>query len=481
MYQRNARGWIKHLDFIIVDAILLHLIMVGIYGIRYSDWLYKDPAYRRLAVLTLASEFIIFLMFESMHNVMKRGLYSEFIETVRHCLEVFILVMAVLYFTKSTVLYSNTVMIATTVAHIFVGFCSRVYWKWFVAHYRITIGQRKQMLALLDPETAEKSMAMINHRPAENYEIVGIILNGVSDRTVIDGVPVVADVEDAAAFIRQNSVDSIYIDCSITDPKVVKLMDACKQMAIPLHYRVPELFGEGVHFFVERIGGKTVLTSSLNYATMREQITKRIVDILGGTVGSIIALLIMLVLGPFIKKASPGPILFAQERVGLNGRHFKMYKLRSMYLDADEKKQELMKQHQEADSRMFKLENDPRIIGNKILPDGTVKKGIGDFIRRTSLDEFPQFFNVLMGQMSLVGTRPPTVDEWEKYEYHHRARLACKPGITGLWQVSGRSQITDFEEVVKLDTQYIMNWSFGLDIKIILKTIAVVFTRKGAM
>ena len=130
---------------------------------------------------------------------------------------------------------------------------------------------------------------------------------------------------------------------------------------------------------------------------------------------------------------------------------------------------------------MFKLDFDPRIIGNEILPDGTKKTGIGEFIRKTSLDEFGQFYNVLRGDMSLIGTRPPTVDEWEKYEYHHRARLAIKPGITGLWQVSGRSEITDFEEVVRLDTEYITNWSPGLDLKILFKTVGVLFSRKGAM
>ena len=130
---------------------------------------------------------------------------------------------------------------------------------------------------------------------------------------------------------------------------------------------------------------------------------------------------------------------------------------------------------------MFKMDFDPRIIGNEILPDGTKKTGIGEFIRRTSLDEFPQFFNVLKGDMSLVGTRPPTVDEWEKYEYHHRARLAIKPGITGMWQVSGRSEITDFEEVVKLDTKYITEWHLGLDLRILVKTIGVLFSHRGAM
>ena len=191
--------------------------------------------------------------------------------------------------------------------------------------------------------------------------------------------------------------------------------------------------------------------------------------------------ILFLFLAPAIFITSPGPIFFTQERVGRNGKRFRIYKFRSMYMDAEERKKELLKLNQHGDGLMFKMEADPRIIGCKILPDGRVKKGLGNFIRDWSLDEFPQFFNVLKGDMSLVGTRPPTLDEWERYEPHHRARLAVRPGITGLWQVSGRSKITDFEEVVRLDTKYIVDWSMALDLKILLKTVKVVIFRDGAM
>lgn len=233
--------------------------------------------------------------------------------------------------------------------------------------------------------------------------------------------------------------------------------------------------------FVERVGGLTVLTLSNTYATPLQLFAKRAMDIIGGIIGSIFALIVMAIVGPMIKIASPGPVLYRSERIGQNGKRFKMNKIRSMVMDAEAQKEELQSQNRVEDGMMFKIEWDPRVIGNVILPDGTRKTGIGEFIRRTSLDEFPQFFNVLKGEMSLVGTRPPTPDEWEKYAFHHRARLATKPGITGLWQISGRSEIKDFEEVVKLDTDYIQNWSIGKDIKIIFKTIAAVITRKGAM
>ena len=224
-----------------------------------------------------------------------------------------------------------------------------------------------------------------------------------------------------------------------------------------------------------------MLTTSISYAPPLQQFVKRAMDIAGGAAGCLITFLLFLFLGPAIFLASPGPVFFTQERVGRNGKRFKIYKFRSMYLDAEERKAELMAKNRHSDGLMFKMEADPRIIGTKILPDGRVKKGLGNYMRDLSLDEFPQFLNVLKGDMSLVGTRPPTVDEWEKYRPHHRARLAVRPGITGLWQVSGRSKITDFEEVVKLDTRYITEWSMGLDMRILLKTVRVVFGKDGAM
>jgi lipopolysaccharide/colanic/teichoic acid biosynthesis glycosyltransferase len=208
---------------------------------------------------------------------------------------------------------------------------------------------------------------------------------------------------------------------------------------------------------------------------------KRGLDIIGGIIGCLLTLVLTVIIGPMIYIKSPGPIFFAQTRVGKNGKQFKMYKFRSMYLDAEERKAELMAENRVGSGLMFKLDYDPRIIGCKRLPDGTVKKGIGNFIRDYSLDEFPQFWNCLKGDISLVGTRPPTVDEWEKYELHHRARLAIKPGITGMWQVSGRSEITDFEQVVELDKKYIREWNFGLDIKLLLMTVKAVISKDGSM
>ena len=231
---------------------------------------------------------------------------------------------------------------------------------------------------------------------------------------------------------------------------------------------------------VSKIGTYRVLTNSLRIVSTRQIICKRAMDILGGIVGCILTGIIFVFIAPIIYFQSPGPIFFKQKRVGQNGKQFYMYKFRSMYMDAEERKKALMEQNKMSDGMMFKIDDDPRIIGSEKKDKNGNPIGIGNFIRRTSLDEFPQFWNVLKGDMSLVGTRPPTLDEWEKYDLHHRVRMSIKPGITGLWQISGRSDITDFEEVVRLDREYIQNWSIWLDLKILFKTVGVVLRHEGA-
>ena len=190
---------------------------------------------------------------------------------------------------------------------------------------------------------------------------------------------------------------------------------------------------------------------------MYSKYLKRFIDFTLALCGIVVLSVPMLLIALMIKVDSKGPVFFKQERVGKNGRIFYIYKFRSMYLDAEERKKELMAQN-EMQGLMFKMENDPRIIGSEKGPG----KGIGNFIRQTSIDELPQFWNILKGDMSLVGTRPPTKNEYEQYDLHHKIRLSMKPGLTGMWQTSGRSEITDFEEVVRLDTEYIANWSLGL-------------------
>jgi exopolysaccharide biosynthesis polyprenyl glycosylphosphotransferase len=194
---------------------------------------------------------------------------------------------------------------------------------------------------------------------------------------------------------------------------------------------------------------------------------KRLFDIAGSLAGLFLLFLAYPFLGIAIKLASPGPVLFTQVRVGRNGKRFLIYKFRSMTADAEELKRNLLDKN-ELTGAIFKMRDDPRVTG------------IGRFMRRFSLDELPQFINVLLGDMSLVGTRPPTPDEVSGYQKWHYRRMSIRPGMTGLWQVSGRNKIQNFNEVVKLDLKYIDSWSIWLDIKILFKTLFVIFQRDAA-
>ena len=481
MYKRNAQGWSRHLDFMLIDMLSLQLALISACMLRLNLFAYSSSLYRMIALCLILIDATVIVLNNSLHDVLKRGAFVETIETIKHCFICFAIVTAFMFATQTGVSYSRIVLFITFILHIFIGYVTRFLWKIAVKKLSANKKPNNNMLVVVSHDNAEEIIDRLLKANPANYNLVGAITLEKTDRETILGVPVVADIENAPEYIVRNWVDSVYIDAPISDERVVDLMDKCTLMAIPTHYHVYNMSRGGIKRFSEKIGGTTVLTTSINYATPLQIAVKRLFDIFAGLIGSLVALLIIAIVGPIIKIKSPGPILFAQERIGKNGKRFKMYKIRSMYLDAEERKKELMDQNRVSDGMMFKLDFDPRIIGNKVLPDGTKKTGIGEFIRKTSLDEFPQFFNVLTGSMSTIGTRPPTTDEYEKYHLHHRARMSVKPGITGMWQVSGRSEITDFEKVVELDTSYIANWSLILDLKILFKTVGVIFARKGAM
>ena len=278
------------------------------------------------------------------------------------------------------------------------------------------------------------------------------------------------DAETAEEYLCREWVDEVFFNLPEEIELPTELINLCEEMGLTVHLRMAKIEDfQNTNRFVQKLAGYMVITSSVNVLSGGQVILKRLMDIAGGVVGCILTGILFLFVAPAIYLKSPGPIFFSQWRIGKNGRKFKIYKFRSMYMDAEEQKKKLMEQNKIKDGMMFKMDDDPRII-----------KGIGHFIRKTSIDEFPQFLNVLKGDMSMVGTRPPTLDEWEKYSPRHRIRMATKPGLTGMWQVSGRSNITDFDEVVRLDEKYIREWSFGLDIRIIFKTIGNMISGDGA-
>jgi len=282
------------------------------------------------------------------------------------------------------------------------------------------------------------------------------------------GTPILGNIEELPEILKRETVDEVVFatrgDRSIDLPKY---LEVCKKMGVPCRV-LPAMWKPGTASLraenIEEVPFLVIRFGSIDPVGM---FYKRVLDIVVGTAGFLVFLAMYPFVAIAIKLDSPGPVLFKQKRVGKRGRIFTLYKFRTMYVDAEERKKELMEKNI-MKGPIFKVKDDPRVTR------------VGRFLRRNSLDEFPQFINVLKGDMSVVGPRPPTPDEVEKYELWHYKRLSIKPGITGLWQVSGRNEISDFSEIVELDCKYLENWSIWLDIKIILKTILVVLQRRGA-
>ncbi|HAP9890931.1 TPA: sugar transferase, partial [Enterococcus faecium] len=415
-------------------------------------------------------------------NVLKRGYYKEAVASIKQSFMLLLVCSLYLITMQDGNDYSRVSLFIMGVVYGLLTYIIRILWKGLL-HHRMKNGEDVSLVIVTSQKIAKNVVRNLKEKNYGMYKLSGVI---VVDRdmygTTIGGVPVVANADNAAEYLLQNWVDEVFINVDESVPYPKELIARCSEMGLAVHMNLTKVSDStrGKQF-IGRVGDYTVITSSINVMTMRQAFIKRTIDILAGIIGCIATGVIFIFVAPVIYIKSPGPIFFAQERIGQNGKTFKMYKFRSMYMDAEERKAELMKENKMSNNLMFKMDFDPRIIGNKILPDGTKKTGIGQFIRSTSLDEFPQFYNVLMGKMSLVGFRPCLKSEYEKYDFHHRARIAMKPGITGMWQVSGRSDITDFEEVVKLDAEYIRNWSMGLDFRILFRTVKTVLHRNGSM
>ena len=285
---------------------------------------------------------------------------------------------------------------------------------------------------------------------------------------VYEALPHLGGLEDLEAIITRQVVDEVVVTRSLSyDQRLEPLLKTCQDRGITITMLLKRQNYHSTQAMVTMIDDIPAVkfhTVSLNEEQL---LAKRLLDIVGSLVGMVIFGIAYMIFGPLIKLESSGPVIFTQDRVGKNGRIFQIRKFRSMCNDAEAKKRELQAQN-EMRGHMFKMTNDPRVTK------------IGAFLRKTSIDELPQFYNVLKGDMSLVGTRPPTVAEVEEYQTHHYKRISVIPGITGMWQISGRSAVIDFEEVVKLDNAYIANWTVWRDIKIIAKTVLVVLQRRGS-
>ena len=483
MYINKTQSWSKYREYILLDVLCLNIAFILAYITRNGiSNPYENNDYLTLAGIYTLVDVLVLITNRTMEGVMKRGFYSELAHTSRHVMYVALLMSLFLFFVQAGDVYSRIMFFLLSVYYAVISYCGRLIWKIILRKMKKDYGSTS-IYFVTTKDRAEYVVKRFQDNHVTGMKIQGLCIMDADCRGMkIGNVSVTASADTLVKHLCEIWVDEVFVSLPSSDPQPMKLLSAMAEMGLVVHLEMEQESSElWKHQVIEAFAGTTVRTFSMTMATPEQAALKRTIDIIGGLVGCMITGLLALVIAPMIYMKSPGPIFFKQTRVGKHGKKFQIYKFRSMYLDAEERKAELMAQNRVQGGLMFKLEYDPRIIGCEKLPDGTIKKGIGNFIRDYSLDEFPQFFNVLKGDLSLCGTRPPTVDEWENYEPHHHGRLAIKPGITGLWQVSGRSNITDFEEVVELDKKYIREWSMGMDFRILLQTIKVVLGKDGSM
>ncbi|MBQ1547523.1 MAG: sugar transferase [Lachnospiraceae bacterium] len=471
MYKKKRKGWTKHIDFTIMDLLCLMSALIIAYYIRFDGaWIFgkfENDRWRTLFVTMILIDLVAVFFLESYKNILRRTKYQELRATVFHCSVVFGGMLVYLYATKKSFEYSRATLFTFFFIAIVLEYFGRVTLKRIVRRRLILDKNKAVMIVVAESDNVERCLSEIAHNIYTDFKVVGVaVVDKDFTGNYIQGIPVIATADTFMEYVRTHVVDEVFIDGN-TKASSEALGHELVEFGITVHISLVHTDKLLPNRAMENYANYVVMTSSMHIASARQLFVKRVMDIFGSIIGLIFTGIAFIIFAPIIKIQSPGPVFYKSVRIGQNGRRFRFYKFRSMYVDAD-KELERLKVENEMQGNMFKMEDDPRIIP------------IGHFMRKHSIDELPQFWNVFKGDMSLVGTRPPTEEEFEQYEYHHKARLGFKPGLTGMWQVSGRSDIRDFEEVVAIDTQYIADWTIGLDIMIIFKTIGVVLTGKGS-
>lgn len=461
----------KYLLLVDLSCIILSFLLAT--WLRYGKitryWFYN--AYGWSSIFIILLYIVIYYLYDTYSKLFKRGFFDELIAVIKINSILAVTATAIMFLFQEGAAYSRLFFFYFFILNIGISYIARQYYKvLLLAVYKKSDSSYKFMIVTTSDQASDVLKQMRSEHEWEFQITYLTILDKHLVGEKIDGIEVRADSFNMFEVAKHQVLDGVFIHLSndfALQMNLEEIITIFENMGITVNLSI-NTFGLKIHEkIIQDMSGYPVLTFSSRMFSEKQLRLKRLVDIVGGLTGCIITLILSLFIAPAIIIESPGPVIFSQVRVGKNGRRFRIYKFRSMYSDAEIRKLELLPQN-EMNGFMFKIKDDPRITK------------VGKFLRKTSLDEFPQFFNILKGDMSLVGTRPPTEDEFLQYEGRHKRRLALKSGLTGLWQVSGRSDISDFEEVVKLDLDYIDKWSLLLDAKIILKTIWVVLFGRGS-
>lgn len=471
MYQSERVMENKPVLFIDLISIIASFAMA--FGVRYQVLFGRETLGDQIWIVALAVIIYISVSFYTNvgFNFYRRGFFEEFVNVIKTETSYMILLLLMLFFMHRSSDLSRLVFGYTVIFNTIFMYGIRTAFKLYMLKIYRSSKNSKRMLVVTNSGIADAVLQNLSNYSDVDRQIVGIVVTDTVDVKSINGTKIVANCDNLIDYTVRNEIDEVFvIDDTLSKSSLIeKWTNELSEMGVIVNINIDVLnLTNNRKKQLNQIGPYAVASFARNLFTPRQLFVKRLLDIVGSLIGMVFLGLAFIIVAPAIKLDSPGPVFFKQIRIGKNGRKFVFYKFRSMYQDAEERKKALL-QKNEIKGLMFKMENDPRITN------------VGRFLRRASIDELPQFWNVLKGDMSLVGTRPPTVDEFEQYEAKHKCRLSMTPGITGMWQISGRSDIKDFDEVVKLDMQYIDNWTILKDIKILLVTIKVVLLGKGSV
>jgi exopolysaccharide biosynthesis polyprenyl glycosylphosphotransferase len=470
----------------LIDCVLLGVSFVAAYVLRYGLELGRDViAPESFLPISAFYPYMVAFVAVTMVAFQARGLYSlpraaSWLDHIRHAAGASLIGVSAL--TLGALLFNP--VLPSRLVFIYLWACTVVVFgveRFIFRRMRMWLWRRginiRRALVVGSGVAGQRIMKDIMERPDLGYKLAGYVSDSgdgpgspswtVPIRVRNGGLKRLGVVKDVERILSQQHLQEVIVALPATHhAQILNIIDNCRQYGVEFRL-VPDLFEMRFNEVridalngVPLIGVKDVALRGFNLYV------KRVIDLVLGLGAVIIAAIPMLLVAAAIKLDSPGPVFFKQRRVGKGGRVFICYKFRSMYQDAEARLEEL-RHLNEVDGPIFKMRNDPRLTK------------VGKFLRRTSLDELPQLFNILRGEMSWVGPRPPTPDEVTKYSAWQLKRLDVTPGLTGLWQVSGRSDLS-FDEMVKLDLYYAENWSLTVDAMIILRTVPAVLKREGA-